>query len=72
MKGVTRSHLDKETGCVLEIVIDGINKKDIEMAMRVGIQEVKNLRPDCGIRSISAGNYGGKLGPYIFKLKDIT
>ena len=27
LKGVTRSHLDKETGCVLEIVIDGINKR---------------------------------------------
>ncbi len=71
LKGVTGSHLDKETGCVLEIVIDGINKKDIETAMRVGIQEVKTLSPHCGIRSISAGNYGGKLGPYIFKLKDI-
>ena len=52
LKGVTKSKLDKETGCVLEIVIDGINKKDIEMAMRVGILEVKTLSSHCGIRSI--------------------
>jgi len=35
--------------------------------MRTGISAA--CRP--GIRAISAGNYGGKLGPHHFKLRDI-
>ena len=68
---ITKSKLDKETNCVLEIVIDGINREDIELAMREGISEILNSRITKGISKISAGNYGGKLGPYLFKLKDL-
>ena len=68
---VTKSKLDKETNCVLEIVIDGINREDIELAMKVGVSEILNSRITKGISKISAGNYGGKLGPYLFKLKDL-
>ena len=71
LKGFTKSRLDKKINCVLEIVIDGINKKDIEMAMKEGILEIINSRLTKGVTKISAGNYGGKLGPYLFKLKDI-
>ena len=56
---------------LLEIVIDGINREDIELAMKVGISEILNSRITKGISKISAGNYGGKLGPYLFKLKDL-
>ena len=68
---ITKSKLDQETNCVLEIVIDGINREDIELAMKVGISEILNSRITKGISKISAGNYGGKLGPYLFKLKDL-
>ena len=68
---ITKSKLDKETNCVLEIVIDGINREDIELAMKEGISEILNSRITKGISKISAGNYGGKLGPYLFKLKDL-
>ena len=72
LRGVTtKSKLNKDTNCVLEIVIDGINRKDIELAMKVGISEILNSRITKGISKISAGNYGGKLGPYLFKLKDL-
>ena len=72
MRGViTKSKLDKETNCVLEIVIDGINREDIELAMKEGISEILNSKTTKGITKISAGNYGGKLGPYLFKLKDL-
>ena len=52
---------------VLEIVLDGTDAPSIEAAMRVGI------RAAClgGVRSISAGNYGGKLGPHHFPLRVI-
>ena len=31
---ITKSKLNKDTNCVLEIVIDGINREDIELAMK--------------------------------------
>ena len=72
LRGVaTKSKLNKDTNCVLEIVIDGINREDIELAMKEGISEILNSRITKGISKISAGNYGGKLGPYLFKLKDL-
>ena len=72
LRGVTtKSKLNKDTNCVLEVVIDGINREDIELAMKEGISEILNSRITKGISKISAGNYGGKLGPYLFKLKDL-
>ncbi len=70
LKGITDSKLDKQSKCVLEVVIDGINKEDIELAMREGIDVVlkSNIK---GISRISAGNYGGKLGKYLFKLRKL-
>ena len=68
---ITKSKLNEDTSCVLEVVIDGINREDIELAMKEGISEILNSRITKGILKISAGNYGGKLGPYLFKLKDL-
>ena len=39
--------------------------------MKVGITEILKNKNKTGIYEISAGNYGGKLGPYLFKLKSI-
>jgi formylmethanofuran--tetrahydromethanopterin N-formyltransferase len=55
----------------MEIVIDGLSKEDIDKAMRVGIQAACDLGAENGIRRISAGNYGGKLGPFHFHLREI-
>ena len=52
---------------VLEIVLDGLSADAISGAMRVGIDAA--CRP--GVRAISAGNYGGKLGPYHFRLRAV-
>ncbi|MBN1538323.1 MAG: formylmethanofuran--tetrahydromethanopterin N-formyltransferase [Anaerolineales bacterium] len=50
-----------------EIVLDGVTVQAVSDGMRDGI------RAAClpGIISISAGNYGGKLGPYHFHLHQI-
>ena len=55
----------------MEIVIDGLTEADINAAMRAGIQAVCDLGAASGIRRISAGNYGGKLGPFLFHLQEI-
>jgi formylmethanofuran--tetrahydromethanopterin N-formyltransferase len=55
----------------MEIVIDGLTDPDIRKAMRVGMEAVCELGAENGIKRISAGNYGGKLGQFHFKLREI-
>lgn len=71
LKGVTNTELSPEIESVMEIVIDGIGFDDIAEAMRVGIQAICDLGEVSGVKRISAGNYGGKLGPHHFKLHEI-
>jgi len=71
IRGVTRSQLSPEIGSVMEIVIDGLTAEDISKSMRVGIQAMVDLGPSQGVRRISAGNYGGKLGKFHFRLREI-
>jgi formylmethanofuran--tetrahydromethanopterin N-formyltransferase len=39
--------------------------------MRAGIAAIVKLGPEAGAKRIGAGNYGGKLGPFHFHLKDL-
>ncbi len=71
LKGVVKSELSEDIESVLEIVIDGLSKEDIDKAMRAGISAICELGAANGVRRISAGNYGGKLGPYHFHLQEI-
>jgi len=71
LKGVTKTDLSPEIESVMEIVIDGFSQEDISKAMHVGIQAVCDLGAEKGIKRISAGNYGGKLGPFHFHLQEI-
>ena len=70
LKGITKTKLSKSNESVLEIVIDGTNEKDISLAMKKGINIICK-KFNKGIKTISAGNYGGKLGPYHFHLRNI-
>ncbi len=69
LKGQTKSDLSPEIESVMEIVIDGLSDADIKKSMRVGIEAVCKLGAANGIRRISAGNYGGKLGKFHFPLR---
>ncbi len=74
LKGLVNSELNDDIESVLEIVIDGLTFEDIATAMRVGIQAICDLNINgqtSGVKRISAGNYGGKLGPHHFKLHAI-
>jgi len=68
---VRRSELARETRCVLEIVIDGLSEADVAAAMRAGIEAGVALGAAGGLQRISAGNYGGKLGPFHFHLHQL-
>ncbi len=65
---VSTSELTPQTRCVLEIVIDGLTEKDVADAMRIGMQAGIKIGAAGGLLRISAGNYGGKLGPFHFHL----
>lgn len=71
LKGITKTDLSPEIESVMEIVIDGLTAEDINKAMRVGIAATCELGAKNGIKRISAGNYGGKLGQFHFKLREI-
>jgi formylmethanofuran--tetrahydromethanopterin N-formyltransferase len=63
------SELTPETRCVMEIVIDGLTEGDVGAAMRAGMHAGIALGAERGLLRISAGNYGGKLGPFHFHLR---
>ena len=65
---VPKSELSAETRCVMEIVIDGLTEADVGAAMRVGMEAGIAIGAAGGLLRISAGNYGGKLGPFHFHL----
>lgn len=71
LKGLVESELSAEIGSVMEIVIDGLSEDAIREATRAGIRAACSLGRKRGIRRISAGNYGGKLGPHLFHLHEI-
>jgi len=67
LRPLTASALPDGVNSVLEIVLDGLSPDVIRAAMRVGIDAACRT----GVRAISAGNYGGKLGPHHFHLREI-
>lgn len=64
LRGRVETKLPDNVGCVYEIVIDGTDFESVATAIRVGIEAAVGE----GIVSISAGNYGGKLGKHHFPL----
>jgi formylmethanofuran--tetrahydromethanopterin N-formyltransferase len=67
IRGQTESGLPEGVNAVLEIVIDALDEAAVSEATRVGI--LNACQP--GVVHITAGNYGGKLGPYHFHLHKI-
>ncbi|MEW5708118.1 MAG: formylmethanofuran--tetrahydromethanopterin N-formyltransferase [Pseudomonadota bacterium] len=71
LRGLVATALGPDIEAVLEIVIDGLTDADVRSAMGVGLRAVCGLGADAGVRRLSAGNYGGKLGPFHFPLREI-
>lgn len=61
------TQIPDDAGCVLEIVIDGLDEAAVQEAMRAGTQAAA----DHGALYVTAGNYGGKLGQYQIRLYDL-
>jgi formylmethanofuran--tetrahydromethanopterin N-formyltransferase len=67
LRGLAKSRLPDGVNAVYELVIDGLDAPAVRAAMRAGI------RAACrdGVRMITAGNYGGKLGQHHLALHEI-
>lgn len=61
--------LPNGTAAVYEIVIDGLTEEAVREAMRTGLLAASACS---GLTLITAGNYGGKLGPHHFHLKELA
>jgi formylmethanofuran--tetrahydromethanopterin N-formyltransferase len=72
LRGAVDTALDPDASCVLEIVIDGLTSQAVAAAMRAGIGAIIKLGARRGATRISAGNYGGKLGPHQYHLRDLA
>jgi formylmethanofuran--tetrahydromethanopterin N-formyltransferase len=67
LRAITKTALPEGVNSVLEIVVNGVDAPAVASAMRVGIDAACRQ----GVIQISAGNYGGKLGPHHFYLRKI-
>jgi formylmethanofuran--tetrahydromethanopterin N-formyltransferase len=71
LRGAVKTELDDDISSVLEIVVDGLTSEAVANAMRAGIAAIVKLGPKRGAVRIGAGNYGGKLGPHHYHLRDL-
>jgi len=68
LRGAVKSELPEGVNVVYEIVIDGLDLATVKAATWAGMQALAG-KP--GIRRITSGNYGGKLGPYHIHLREL-
>ena len=64
---VPDTQVPEDVSCVYEIVINGLTLEAVRKALKQGVTAAAS---SAGIVKISAGNYGGKLGPYKAFLKE--
>jgi formylmethanofuran--tetrahydromethanopterin N-formyltransferase len=68
LRGLVELEIPDSARAVYEIVIDGFSETAVAAAMKAGLHAVVR-QPEVVL--VSAGNYGGKLGPFHFHLKDL-
>ncbi len=71
LKGAVETALEPDVASVLEIVIDGLTEAAVGAAMAAGIRAACADAAQNGLTRITAGNYGGKLGPFHFHLHEL-
>jgi formylmethanofuran--tetrahydromethanopterin N-formyltransferase len=67
LRGTAATELPNGASCVYEIVFDGLDLERVERATAAAIRAASIAE----IAAITAGNYGGKLGPFHIKLHDV-
>jgi formylmethanofuran--tetrahydromethanopterin N-formyltransferase len=70
LRGVVPTEMPALARCAYEIVIDGLTLEAVERTTAAGLHAA--LRHEKGLVEVTAGNYGGKLGPYHIRLHDVV
>ncbi len=65
---ILNSQLKEGENCVYEVIVDGATEDAVKNAIKKGIEAATKVS---GLSRITAGNYGGKLGKYQYKLHEI-
>ena len=65
---IENSMLREGDNCVYEVILDGATEEAIKKGMKLGIEAAVKVP---GINRISAGNFGGKLGRFQYKIYDV-
>jgi formylmethanofuran--tetrahydromethanopterin N-formyltransferase len=68
LRAQVKTELTPDVGAVYEIVIDGLTQDAVREAMRAGLHAACDTP---GIIRVTAGNYGGKLGPFHYHLREL-
>jgi formylmethanofuran--tetrahydromethanopterin N-formyltransferase len=72
LKGRVTSALTPDVGSVLEIVIDGLTDEAVRAGMKAGLFALCTVGGAGGLVRIGAGNYGGKLGKFQYRLAELV
>jgi formylmethanofuran--tetrahydromethanopterin N-formyltransferase len=67
LRGLVKTQLPDAANAVYEVVIDGVDLPSVEAATRAGVRTA--CRP--GVLLVTAGNFGGKLGPFHLHLHQL-
>ena len=67
LRGRVTTQLHEQVSCAYEIVIDGVDQDAVARAMGAAIQAAAGDK----VVAIGAGNYGGKLEKFHFRLHDL-
>ncbi len=68
LRGVVPSAMPPDARCAYEIVIDGLSLEAVERATASGLRTALDAP---GVVAVTAGNYGGNLGPHHIRLHDV-
>ena len=68
LRGVVKSELPAGANAAYEIVLDGLSLVAVADAMRAALDAACRVP---GLKRVTAGNYGGKLGPHHLHLRDL-
>jgi formylmethanofuran--tetrahydromethanopterin N-formyltransferase len=69
LRGVVPTEMPSAARCAYEIVIDGLSLEAVERATAAGLYAA--VLPEKSIVGVTAGNYGGNLGPFHIRLHDV-
>jgi formylmethanofuran--tetrahydromethanopterin N-formyltransferase len=69
LRGVVATEIPPGANYAYEMVIDGLTIGAVERATAAGLHALKAKQADIAL--VTAGNYGGKLGPFHIRLRDV-